>query len=428
LSSRFASISVLLLASSLAWPEATPPAQPTLADLALKTREARLAGDNEAWLKHGQATLALAPEHPDLLLSTARAFGASGRADEALNLLEDATRRGARLDVSALPEFKDLEGNARFAAVAAKGRENTVPVSPPEVFLVIEDGNFQPEGITYDADTARLFIGSLHGEIRQVQTNGKPTHFAGEKAGLREVAGLKVDRKRRLLWAATSVFPDFPPTDAPAKPDLGVTGALAFDLDDGRRVRACWLDERPVLHGFNDFALAENGDVYVSDSPASSIYRLPGGECRPEKLIQDPKMSFPNGLALSPDEARLYVAHIEGLSVVDLRSGRRTLLDVPADAAVNSMDGLIRDGADLIGIQPSPNLARVLRIRLSDDGMAIREVVTVSSPPPAGLSQTTGVVVGSNYYSVASTLNPAADAAKPDRGATILRSELRPDR
>lgn len=428
-SGRVLSTTALLLAAAVAGVAAgarSEHGEPSLLELAAKTREARLAGDNAAWLKHGQATLSLAPDHPDLLLSTARALAANGRADDALDLLEQAIRRRARVDASALPEFKDLGGNAHFIALAAKGRENALPVSPPEVFLVIEDTDFQPEGITYDADSARIFVGSLNGEIRQVDTKGELTRFAGPEAGLREVAGLKVDRKRRLLWAATSVFPDFPPTDAPPKTDLGLTGALAFDLDEGRRVRECWLDERPLLHGFNDFALAENGDVYVSDSPANSIYRLRNGECRLEKLIHDPRMTFPNGLALSPDDTRLYVAHIEGLSVVDVISGRRTQLAVPANTAVNSMDGLIRDGADLLGIQPSPNLARVLRIRLSDDGMAIREVVTVSSPPPAGLSQTTGVVVGSHYYSVAGALNPLADTANPHQRARILRADLRP--
>ena len=231
--------------------------------------------------------------------------------------------------------------------------------------------------------------------------------------------GLKVDRKRRLLWAATGVYPD--PFVTEPKKDAGLTALMAFDLDDGARVRECWLDERPVEHMFNDLALAQNGDVFASDSMTGSIYRLPGGECRLELVIQDARMSFPNGIALSKDDTKLYVAHIEGLSVIDLASGRRTLLAVPGNAAVNSMDGLIRDGDDLLGIQPSPNLARVLRIRLDKAGKAIREVITVSSPPPGGPSASTGTLAGFHYYSVASSQDPEAK----DRRARILRVKLR---
>ena len=396
-----------------------PAPEPSLIDLSLRARQARLAGDAGGWLEHGQATLARAPDHPDLLLSVSRALALNGRTNAALDLLEDAVRRGARVDAASLPEFAALAADGRFAALAAKGRENMKPVSPPDTFLALEDTAIDPEGVTFDADSGRLFFGSLQGGIWQADLAGNIGRFATEAAGLREVLGLKVDRERRLLWAATGVFPDLFAT-AP-KPDSGLTGVMAFDLDDGARVRECWLDERPVEHGFNDFALAANGDVYVSDSPTNSIYRLPGGECRLERVIEDPRMSFPNGIALSADDKRLYVAHVEGLSVVELPGGRRTALAVPPDAAVNSIDGLVRDGEDLIGIQPSPYLARVLRIRLDGEGAAVREVTTVSAPPPAGVNPATGVAAGDHYYYVANVPDPQA----PDQRARILRAKLR---
>jgi len=378
-----------------------------------------MAGDHAGWLKHGQETLARAPDHPELLISVSRALAANGRADEALDLLEEAIRRGARVDAAALPEYEALRSDNRFQALAARGLGNRRPVSPPEEFLVIDDLTIEPEGITYDEHSARLFIGSLNGTIWQVSLDGKLQRFAGPESGLREMLGLKVDGKRRLLWAATGVYPD--PFVTEPKKDAGLTALMAFDLDDGARVRECWLDERPVEHMFNDLALAENGDVFASDSMTGSIYRLPGGECRLELVIQDARMSFPNGIALSKDDTKLHVAHIEGLSVIDLASGRRTPLAVPHDAAVNSMDGLIRDGDDLLGIQPSPNLARVLRIRLDEAGIVIRDVMTVSSPPPGVPSASTGTLAGSHYYSVASSQDPEAE----DRRARILRVKLR---
>ncbi len=412
----------ILAILALAWAGAAlagvPGAEPGLLELSLRTREARMAGDAKGWLEHGQATLARAPDHPDLLLSVSRALALNGRPDEALDRLEEAVRRGARVDAASLPEYESLRANPRFLALAAKGLENRRPVAPPEEFLVIENTVIEPEGITWDEDTSLLLIGGP-ASIWQVDLRKKLGPFTGADAGLREVVGLKVDRRRRLLWAATAVFPDL--QGGEPKADAGLTGVMAFDLDEGARVRECWLDERPVEHFFNDLALAGNGDVFVSDSATNAIYRLPGGECRLERIIQDPRMSFPNGIALSADERLLYVAHIEGLSVIELASGRRTALAVPPDAAVNSMDGLVRDGADLLGIQPSANLARVLRIRLDESGMAIREVTTVSAPPPPGLSPTTGTVVGSHYYFVASVIDPEVE----DRRARVLRVSLR---
>jgi len=253
-------------------------------------------------------------------------------------LLEQAIRRGARADVAAFPEFESLGADARFVRLAAKGLENQLPVAPPEVFLVVEDTSVEPEGISYDPDSARLFIGSLKGEIWQVDMQKRLVRFAGADSGLREVLGLKVDRKRRLLWVATGVFPD--PFAAEPKKDSGLTGVMSFRLADGRRA----------------------------------------SECRIDKVIQDARMSFPNGIALSADETRLYVAHVEGLSVIDLKTRARTRLAVPENTAVNSMDGLVRDDADLIGIQPSPD-----------------------------------------FYSVAGAADPLATGGGQDRRARILR-------
>jgi sugar lactone lactonase YvrE len=394
-------------------------------DLALKTREARLAGDNAAWLRHGRETLQRAPEHPDLLVSTARALTANGRLDESLEYLRQAVERGAGFDPATLPEFKNVAGNDEFVALAAHARQNQSPIAPAEVFLVVENTEIQPEGIAWDPGGDRAFIGSLNGEIWQVTRDRRLARLAARDSGLREVLGLKVDPEKRLLWPATGVFPDpFAPAGE-AKKDVGLTGVMAFNLDTGKPARSCWLDERPVLHGFNDLPLARNGDVFVSDSTANAIYRLSADGCRLERLMQDPRMGFPNGLALSEDESRLYVAHIEGLSSVDPATGRRSQLTVPANATVNSIDGLVRDGADLIGIQPSPYLARVIRIRLSDDGQAVREVNTVSSRPPAGVSQTTGTIAGAEYFSVAGTLDPLAQDPGSDRRARILRANLR---
>lgn len=186
------------------------------------------------------------------------------------------------------------------------------------------------------------------------------------------------------------MFPDLLPTAEAPKADVGTTGLFAFHLETKELVRTCALDERPTLHGFNDLALARNGDVYVTDTSANSVYRLRPGECRLEVLIHDANMSAPNGVVLENDDTRLYVAHVEGISAIDTRTGKRTQLAVGPRAAVNSIDGLAMDRGDLLGIQGSPYLARVARVRLSGDGLAVREVGAVSARTASGLNQTTG--------------------------------------
>jgi sugar lactone lactonase YvrE len=403
---------------------AVPDATPALIDLSMSAREARLAGNHKLWLERGQRVLDLAPDHPDLLMSVARALAANGRFDDAAIRLEDAVRRGAGFDLATFPEFKSAPDTPRLSALRDQALQNMEPVAAPEVFLVLENESLRPEGITWDPVGRQLYFGSLNGEIWRADLNGKLQRFAGPGSGLREVLGLKVDAERRLLWAVTGVFPDLIPTGPPKK-DVGTTGLHAYDLGSGKRVRDCGLDERPTVHGFNDMALASNGDVYVSNSTDSSIYKLSTNGCKLERILQDHAMSFPNGIALTPDGSRLYVAHVEGISAVDVRTGQRTKLSVPKNAAVNSIDGLVWDGKDLLAIQPTPYLARVARIRLAEDGRSIREVTTMSSRPPPGLNPATGVVVDDHYYMVAGFPDGFAAPGQPQPRSHILRARVR---
>lgn len=402
-------------------------AAPTLLELSLKTRAARLAGDTRTWLEYGKQVLARAPDHPDLLISVARAQAANGHVDAALPLLRDAVDRGAGFDLFALPEFAALKTNDAWRALADRAAGNVRPVSRADVFVEFKNAGMRPEGITHDPKSRRWFVGSLAGEIWQVDEQAQAKPFIAAGRGLREVLGLKVDVERRLLWAVSGVFPDTLPTGQAPKADLGVTSLQAFHLDTAERVRNCELDERPTLHGFNDLALARNGDVYATDTTANSVYRLRPSGCEFEVLIRDAAMSSPNGIVLAHEDARLYVAHIEGISSIDTRTGARRQLVVGPRDAVNSIDGLALADGDLLGIQGSPYLARVARIRLSSDGLAVREVSALSARTGEGLNQTTGVVAGKYFYAIAGLPNALAPnaAAGPEKFPQILRMPLR---
>src|SRR5262249_20147496 len=158
-------------------------------------------------------------------------------------------------------------------------------------------------------------------------------------------------------------------------------------------------------------------DVYVTDTAQDSVYRLHKGKL--SLLLRDPRMSLPNGIVLAPDQHRLYVATAAGLTLIDLRTGKPRPVRVPPTVSVNSIDGLSWDRGALIGAQGSPYLARVIRIELSADGLAVTRTVTLNSRTPAEYSQTTGTVGKGWYYVVANS--PAVDTAE-----TPLAKEPKP--
>ena len=405
---------VLLCGASVvtAQPAKAPPPTETLAQLVVDARAARVKGDVPNWVRLGTKVLSLTPDHPDILISVARAHAAAGDRDRSLAALAAAVRRGASLDPARFTEFKSLAGDAQFGALAAGARQNLVPVAKATTFAKLPEG--EVEGIAFDPVSKRFFAGTYNGELLAIDQQGQVSTFASG-GGLRQILGIKVDPARRLVWLVTGRYPE---PDAPA--DGGTGGIRAYDLDTRAVVTTVELDERPIQHGFNDIALARDGTVYVTDTNMNSVYRLAPGSKTLELLLKDDRMTFPNGIVLTPDQRRLYVAHVEGISAVDVVSGSRKLLRVPDDVSVNSIDGLLLHNGKLFGVQNSPYLNRIVGIALSPDGSSVQRVWTLSSHTPAGLNKTTAAIAGDQLYIIGGTPLPdvygGTNPAKPDSG------------
>ncbi len=394
-----------LCSTGLATAQPAPPAAAeSLMELSTKAREARLKGDVPNWLEFATRTLALTPDHPDILISVARANAAAGNTAAALEYLAQAGRRGAGVDAARLPEFKALVREPGFEAAASAARRNLVPVAKAVAFADLPE---QSEGIAFDPVSRRLFTGADERGLIAIDMKGQTAPFAS-RDGLRQLLGLKVDAKRRLLWVVNGRYPDITYTDENRPADAGTGGVRAYHLDTGALITAVEVDERPALvHGFNDMALAADGTVYVTDSNTNAVYRLaPGGKTL-ELLLRDSQMSFPNGIVLTPDGRTLYVAHAEGISALDLATATRRLLPVPADGAVTSIDGLLLKSNVLYGVQQSPYLHRIVAAALASDGRSITRVWTVNSRTPPEYGQSTATMAGDDLYMIGG--NPMPD-------------------
>ena len=389
-----AAIFIALCSALVAQTSPAPPAAKTFWDYNLELRAARLKGDHQTWAAAGAEILKLAPDSPEVLISVSRANAALGRTDEALRMLDEAVRRGAGFEADRFPEYERIKQEQRFQQIVKQAKTNMAPLPKAETFTLLPSSS---EGIAYDPVSRRLFAGP-EGEIVQIDEAGKVSPFVTGN-GLRQVLGIKVDPERRLLWAVSGRFPDVAPGQNPPPEDAGTGGVHVYHLDRAERIAAYELDERPLLHGLNDIALARDGTVYVTDSTQGTIYRLKAGDKKLDRWLQDNKLSLLNGLVLSPDDKRLYVAHVEGVSVIDTGSRERKLLAPPPNMAVTNMDGLAWYNGSLLGVQNSPYFRRIVRIHLADKGTAIEKVTVVNARTP-DYHQTTAAVAGDKLYVV----------------------------
>src|SRR5207248_1282429 len=112
-----------------------------------------------------------------------------------------------------------------------------------------------------------------------------------------------------------------------------------------------------------DVIVAASGDVFTTDSVSPAVYRLRARGRLLEPVAAGEPFVSPQGLALSADGARLFVAdYSKGVFAIALDSRRVRLLEAPRDADVLGIDGLYRAGESLLAIQNGTRPTRLLRL------------------------------------------------------------------
>jgi hypothetical protein len=187
----------------------------------------------------------------------------------------------------------------------------------------------------------------------------------------------------------------------------GRSGLMAFDLGTGA-VRARYLlpsDGRP--HALGDVLVADDGEVYASDSRAPVVFRVrPAAKTAPaglEPWVSSPLLLSAQGMALDRDERMLYLAdYSRGMLRIDRATRDIHVLPSPG-LSVLGIDGLYRAGDDLIGVQNGVAPARVVRLRLDPTGTRIVATEALERARPDYGEPTLGTVAGTNFYYIANS-------------------------
>ena len=349
--------------------------------------------------------MAEAPGNGGVMYRLAQALARAGQPEEAVRWLSTALDQGLDLDL-ADPAFQSLASRSDFAALQVKTIGLT-PVSTSRIAFRISDKELIPEGIAWDAKTGDFFVGSLfRRKIVRVSADGRASDFAASGTeGLQDVLGMKVDAERRLLWVCTAASPR-------AGAAAGSSALFKYDLATDRLVKAYWVENKEGKHLLNDVALTAAGEVFVTDSDAATVWRLaPEGDAL-EVFVGPGTLLYPNGIALSSDEKRLYVADFkQGLSVLDVATKASRPLPFSAGVSTAGIDGLYAVGGDLLAVQNGAGRDRIVRYRLDPTGGSIQKLEVLESRNPFFRTPTTGVVTSDGFVYLA---NPNLEALDDD--------------
>jgi hypothetical protein len=392
-----ARLAILLAAiCALAADLAKSPARPRLDDLREKARAAHAAGDAAEYLARSRDIAQLLNSSPSSILQVMSAQAFSHDSDGALSSFEQFIDAGQSSPAAfENPVFADLRKSERFKALEARMRKNEGSVAASFTVFEIPDAPLVPEDIDYDPATRRFYISSvLKGEILTFDAGGHPTVFARAPDEL-PVLALKVDPKRRRLWATEVGLNQF--ASVP-KEKWNTSVILVYDLDSGLLVRRIAGPTNAIL---GDMALTPGGDAIACDNDGG-VYRVHHDSWQTERLDSGEFIS-PQTPAISGDGAIAYVPdYLRGIAMLDLRTKTVTWMNA-AGHALNGIDGLYLSSRTLLATQNGSSPERVVRFELDKSMTRIESESIIERATPTLGDPTHGVLLKGFFYYIANS-------------------------
>ena len=270
--------------------------------------------------------------------------------------------------------------------------ESRTPDAP--IAFRLGDSKLIREGIAYDANQARFFIGSVaRKKIVSANRKGEVKDFSGPGDNLDCVLGLFVDAAHEQLYAvSTNGFLD----EAQKQRRNAV---VRYDLRNGVLVDRYGAPDASQL---NDLTIATDGTIYATDSASGTLFRKTPGEKTVTPFGAKGALPGANGITLGGD-GKLYVAITTGIAKIDLSTGAPTRLSQPDTVVIGGCDGLYWHTGDLVGIQNVTNPGRVIRIALADQGRISGITVLQSHHHPEFAEPTTGAIAVEALYVIANS-------------------------
>jgi len=385
--------------------------------------------DYSAWLGYMKRLYAISPNSPFTTYNLACAYSLNGFNTEALEALDKSISMGIGVNADQDPDFGSLKDLTEFQKLMAHAKALNQPVSNSTEAFTVNELDLIPEGIVYNPSDGSFFIGSLYkSKIIKVDINGQASEFITERQdGLRPVTGMKVDQERGHLWACSQISSPGNRNHDPS--EMGWSGIFKYDLNTGKLIKKYTLFEAELPHLFNDLVILKNGDVYFTDSTTGSIYRIRKAQDKLELFLRSGEFTYPNGIALSPDQKNLYMAGaLQGVVLVNIQSGTYKPLEQPDGVTTIGIDGLYFYNNSLIAVQNG--LGRISRFYLNQTGDKILRSELIEFANPVFNIPTTGTIVGSTFYYLANSQLRSFEADgtifSPERlsNVVVLKTEL----
>ena len=359
-----------------------------------------------------ERTVAREPDDPVLIYFLAVYRARADDREGALDALEQLLDKGDGFLPTA-DLFPNLSEDRRFAVLRARFERRLPRIGDAVTKVTLNDRTLIPEGIAFDADTRRLYVGSIARRgVYRIDAAGRLKSFSRAEDDLDAILGLAIDAKRRRLYAvSTSALTE--------RGRAALRNAVKiYDLDRAILLQSIAV---PDARQLNDVSFGPDGTLLVSDSAAGAVFRIDPSTATVTTIVKPGGAPGANGIASAPDGKHAYVAASRRPLRVNLSTGEVVPLVLPPRQNAAAIDGLYWHDGALIGVQNVTTPGRVIRLVLAPDGDRVTDVQTLlSHHHPAIFEPTTAAIATDGLYLLTRTyVTRFGDQGVVDRQDTV---------
>ncbi|HQQ96057.1 MAG TPA: hypothetical protein PLX35_02285 [Cyclobacteriaceae bacterium] len=287
---------------------------------------------------------------------------------------------------------------ALLTCFASYADAQTVAVEVPETELI-------PEGIALDSTTGKFYLTSIaKNKIIEI-SRGQPVDFIQSgQYGFVGGLGIHIDYMHHMLWACSGDFNGHAYT----------TGIFAFDPTTKQLLRKFLIPTDTTRNFFNDLAVADNGDIFITNSDDNSIWQWKHKAPHPEKM-KLPAVVEPNGIVWDKSRSLLFVATRNGLVALSPPAKTLHILAMPNSETSTGLDGLVFYKNSIISVRNGfrdKSKHAVIRYYLSRDGLSIVRTEIIDQSNPLFDIPTTLTIRGSQLFVIANSQMDLLDDQK----------------